>query len=200
MNKSEATTYPVIEIFESIQGEGILSGFWVTFVRLAGCNLRCPWCDTKESWDPETNIEQMTSKEIADKVKTSMVVITGGEPTIHPLKRLIKKLHQYDKMVIIETNGTKPIPKDWNVDRVVCSPKPPKYEIHPECIFHELKYVVDNDFTIDKIYKPAIAQGMPITLQVESCKRESVEKILTILPDNPNMRLGVQLHKMLDLK
>ena len=76
----------VIEIFESIQGEGVHIGKAVTFLRLAGCNLHCPWCDTKESWGDVG--EEMTIAEILEKVnsyRSSIVVITGGEPTIQPL-------------------------------------------------------------------------------------------------------------------
>ena len=84
--------YPIIEIFTSIQGEGTHMGLVTTFVRFAGCNLTCPWCDTKESWDI-ANSKQMTVEEIVAQCDAARVVLTGGEPTLYELKHLITALH-----------------------------------------------------------------------------------------------------------
>ncbi|MHA1585232.1 MAG: radical SAM protein, partial [Promethearchaeota archaeon] len=66
--------YPVMEIFDSIQGEGSWIGIPATFIRLSGCNLRCSWCDTKESWE---NAQEMSIEEILSKVNRKNVIITG---------------------------------------------------------------------------------------------------------------------------
>lgn len=99
----------ITEVFYSIQGEGILTGMPSVFIRLAGCNLRCSWCDTKyASWYPETEPWDMDA--ILDFVKssnTSYAVITGGEPTIQEdLVELTTELKLLKKHITIESNGT----------------------------------------------------------------------------------------------
>jgi len=99
----------ISELFYSLQGEGMLSGMPSVFIRLAGCNLRCGWCDTKyASWYPES--EPWSMEAILEGVElypTRYVVITGGEPTIHPeLAELTQELKARGKHITIETNGT----------------------------------------------------------------------------------------------
>jgi 7-carboxy-7-deazaguanine synthase len=100
----------VNEIFYSIQGEGKLAGVPSVFVRLAGCPLRCKWCDTKYAWPPsagqEMTVEQITAKII--KHPAGHVVITGGEPIIcNELGELTKAIANIDKHITIETSGIK---------------------------------------------------------------------------------------------
>ena len=99
--------YPIMEIFDSIQGEGSWLGIPATFIRFAGCNLRCEWCDTKNSWQQGS---MMTVEAILDQVYKSSIIITGGEPTLCELGPLIDALRAREKVKIaIETNGTNPI-------------------------------------------------------------------------------------------
>ncbi|WDU83038.1 7-carboxy-7-deazaguanine synthase QueE [Caloramator sp. Dgby_cultured_2] len=84
--------YRVNEIFHSVQGEGSYLGCPATFVRLSGCNLNCPWCDTDHS-----EKEFLTAKEIADRVEYEKVIITGGEPTIYDLEPLLLELKKEEK-------------------------------------------------------------------------------------------------------
>lgn len=99
----------VVEIFKSIDGEGIRTGQIVTFIRLAGCNLRCCYCDTKYSFDKEQATE-MSVQEILAKVKElgcSKITLTGGEPLIHDdTVALLLALGMNDYQVNIETNGS----------------------------------------------------------------------------------------------
>ena len=99
----------ITEVFYSLQGEGLLTGMPSVFIRFAGCNLRCAWCDTKyASWYPEAMswTEEAVLSEVA-KHNTRHCVITGGEPTIHPeLASLTQKLKAMGRHITIETNGT----------------------------------------------------------------------------------------------
>lgn len=120
----------VNEIFESIQGEGYHTGRMAIFIRFAGCNLRCKFCDTKYAWDTKYGTEY-DPVDLALLVHASFsanfVVLTGGEPTIQDfdsLKELVYKLKDLGYYVAIETNGTKKIDKvHLPVDWITISPK-----------------------------------------------------------------------------
>lgn len=112
----------VNEIFFSLQGEGFHTGTPAVFIRLSGCNLRCPFCDT----DFEA-YREMTEDEICSEVRSvsggmgAFVVITGGEPSLQLTDTLIDRLHEDGCYVAVETNGTHRLPD--NVDWVTLSPK-----------------------------------------------------------------------------
>ncbi|MFP3872507.1 MAG: 7-carboxy-7-deazaguanine synthase QueE [Candidatus Natronoplasma sp.] len=97
----------IVEIFHSLQGEGNNIGKPTVFIRTAGCNLRCGWCDTRYAWDGG---EKMSVQEILERVKrfdTQQVCITGGEPLLQDeLNELIDGLLKMDKKVDIQTNGS----------------------------------------------------------------------------------------------
>ncbi len=115
----------VNEIFHSLQGEGLLAGVPSVFIRIAGCPLRCKWCDTRYCWDPAAGADHPIDKvvEIAAKVSCSHVVITGGEPMINPdLSQLARKLKGRDKHITIETAGIVFVP-DLVCDLMSISPK-----------------------------------------------------------------------------
>jgi organic radical activating enzyme len=104
-------TLPVVELFHSIQGEGVRTGEPSTFIRLAGCNLRCSWCDTPYSWSKEgvRAAEQVGIEELADRVTERAVVLTGGEPMLHRrrLPALLAALRARGvEHVTVETNAT----------------------------------------------------------------------------------------------
>lgn len=108
---SRRGTLPVVEIFHSIQGEGSRSGEAATFLRLAGCNLRCTWCDTSYSWTSEgvKAATPMTVPELAAEARERSVVLTGGEPMLHRrrLPELIEALRAHGVAhVTVETNAT----------------------------------------------------------------------------------------------
>lgn len=99
----------VVEIFKSIDGEGIRAGLPVTFIRLYGCNFRCSYCDTPYSYDTE-EYREMSIPEILDEVEhlgLDRITLTGGEPLIHDnVIELTKELLLRDFEVNIETNGS----------------------------------------------------------------------------------------------
>jgi 7-carboxy-7-deazaguanine synthase len=113
------------EIFYSIQGEGLLAGMPSVFIRLAGCPLRCRWCDTKYAQDPSAGVE-MSIEQIIDKVQQQQcryVVLTGGEPVVNPqLPALVKALKKLRKHITIETAGIKFI-RGLACDLLSISPK-----------------------------------------------------------------------------
>ena len=115
----------VSEIFYSLQGEGFLAGLPSVFIRLAGCPLRCRWCDTKYAWD-QTAGAHYTIEKVLQTIQQwpcSFVVITGGEPMINPdLPRLSEELKDAGKHITIETAGIAYVP-DLVCDLMSISPK-----------------------------------------------------------------------------
>ena len=114
----------VSEIFKSIQGEGGRAGEVSVFIRLAGCNLSCRWCDTPYALDKEQG-EKMSIPEILTRVEqyvADTVVVTGGEPLIWPeTPTLLSELKTRGKLVTLETNATQYQPVQC--DLVSISPK-----------------------------------------------------------------------------
>lgn len=123
---------PVMEIFgPTIQGEGPHVGMKTLFLRVAGCDFHCEWCDSKFAWEVP-NATSYTEEGLAQKLiqqcqqtNTSNVVITGGNPCIYNLTEVIAALHAKDITVDIETQGS--LLPDWllTVDQIVISPKGP---------------------------------------------------------------------------
>lgn len=124
---------PIAEIFgPTIQGEGPHVGMQTLFVRVAGCDFKCAWCDSKFAWKIDGSIKRYGTKELADILvqecnnsKCSNVVLTGGNPCLYDFKEVIDILHNNNITVDIETQGSK-MP-DWllDVDLLVISPKAP---------------------------------------------------------------------------
>lgn len=114
--------YDLVEIFESLQGEGRNSGRPCVFVRFAGCNLACPWCDTDVRRRFSMNLEELVAE--VSGFRTRSVILTGGEPTlVKGVPELIAAVKEKGFWIAVETNGT--IAADWLafVDYVACSPK-----------------------------------------------------------------------------
>lgn len=145
-----------ISHWETIQGEGPFAGERAVFIRLAGCNLQCPFCDTDYTSLPITTIPfQLAEEVLSDYPSHKLIVITGGEPFRQAgLTELIKALLAGYRNVQIETNGTCYIPSfafaSSNVT-IVCSPKTAKLHpsvermIKPFSFQVDLKYIVAAD-------------------------------------------------------
>ena len=114
-------TYQVNEIFNSVQGEGILVGTPATFIRLQGCTVGCKWCDTKYTWAKGGT--GMKSEDIVNSVVGMHAIITGGEPTMYDLDGLIVPLHAQKKFVQLETSGQNGIKGNVAPDWITWSPK-----------------------------------------------------------------------------
>ena len=116
-------SYPVMEAFATVQGEGAHSGTPSWFLRLGGCDVGCVWCDVKESWDanahPRHSLEDIVSAAVDSGRK--VVVVTGGEPAMHNLAPLTEALHEAGLQTHIETSGAHALTGTW--DWVTLSPK-----------------------------------------------------------------------------
>ena len=110
----------VNEIFYSLQGEGFHAGTPAVFVRLSGCNLHCPFCDTQHASGCEMSEEAIV--EAVGQWPARWAVITGGEPSLQLTASLVDALHRAGRRVAVETNGTRRLPA---VDWITLSPKEP---------------------------------------------------------------------------
>ncbi len=133
------------EVFYTLQGEGPFSGQPAVFVRLAGCNLRCYWCDTDfESLAHRTELDRLIDEiERVRPCHCDLVVITGGEPLRQNIAPLVDRLIGKGLRVQIETSGSlwTHLPLHPNLT-VVCSPKTPKLEARIVPRISAFKYVV----------------------------------------------------------
>lgn len=201
----------VLEIFDSIQGEGTWAGVPMTFVRLAGCNgplwgLGCSrWCDTRGSWDL-TGGDDLQVTEVARRVTMPRVCVTGGEPMLQgaEVAELAALLRLRGVRVHLETNGILPPPPGPALDWVTVSPKPPDYRIAPGFAVRldELKVVVDGDFRVEVAECLAAAHpAAAMCLQPEAeGGAETISAAVSAVLAHPSWRLSVQLHTLLGLR
>jgi 7-carboxy-7-deazaguanine synthase len=200
-------TLRIAEIFASVQGEGLRQGEATIFVRLAGCNLRCPFCDTKSAWGGG---RPMSPSEVAAAVRrlrkrwpAAWVDITGGEPLLQDLGPLVRILRGRGFRIQVETNGT--IDPPWTFDWISVSPKPPAYvvaaRVRPRA--SEVKLVVSRELTwsIVKRLRGEFPARVPILLQPESNAPGSRAKAAglhrrSVRGGLANIRLSLQLHKV----
>lgn len=122
--------YRMREIFSSVQGEGRNTGIPATFIRFAGCNLSCPWCDTRRHTKMMLTLTEIMAE--VRKLKNRAVIVTGGEPTmVAGLGDVLSKLKNEGYWLALETNGLRSIPEVEMFDYVAVSPK----------YFYRTKYV-----------------------------------------------------------
>lgn len=200
----------ITEIFPSIQGEGLRQGEPTIFIRLAGCNLRCTFCDTKYAWQGG---QDFTAAQISEKVKTlrksfpsDWVCLTGGEPLLQDLSELVCWLRKERLKIQVETNAT--IYQKLTVDWYSISPKPKKYFYRPEYRLRakEVKLVVVKSLSLRIINKlrNEFLPSIPLILQPQSNKKWSGSLGRALLlkalqAGLKNIRLSYQLHKFYDL-
>lgn len=193
-------SWKVSEIFYSIQGEGRHTGMPAVFVRLSGCSMNCPFCDTKYAFDNGTEMDANTLLAELKKYPAKAVIITGGEPAEQDLPALIALLKAHGYAVHLETNGA----HDCDVsqaDFVCVSPK--KY-VSPEMLKKAdiIKIVVgqETDLTdLEKYYAYENAKTQ-IYLQPESNKQENIDLCVKLLKNHPSARLSLQTHKLINIR
>lgn len=193
--------YKINEIFYSLQGEGLHTGTPAVFLRLSGCNLKCPFCDTKHE-----SFTEMTEKQIVEQVSafpSRTIVITGGEPMLQLTATLTQLLHNAGFAIHIETNGSRLIPEGAEIDWITCSPKDGGKVIIQR--IDELKVVY-----MGKEYNQDMAQydDMPATeyrlqpldtgdeAQNLTVRQQTIDYILA----NPKWKLSLQTHKILNVR
>ena len=193
-----------MEHFYSLQGEGQYQGYAAFFIRLAGCDVGCVWCDVKESWEANEG-QLMQISEMIAMVKesgTKIVIVTGGEPLMHDLTYLTKELQQLDVRVHVETSGTSPITGEWSW--ICFSPKKfkqPLEEYYEKA--DELKIVVFNksDFAWAQTHAEKVNDSCKLLLQPEwSVRDKYIEEMIQFVKDNPQWQLSLQVHKYLDIR
>lgn len=192
-----------MESFYTLQGEGFHQGKAAYFIRLAGCDVGCVWCDVKESWDknlyPLQEVNEIVEK--AKKFPGKLIVITGGEPTLYNLEKLTKSLQKEGFQTNIETSGSHPLSGVWNW--VCLSPKkfkPPLPEILLKA--NELKIIVFNksDFDWAEKYAALVSLSCKLYLQPEWDKSEKITPlIIEYIKQNPKWQLSLQIHKYINV-
>jgi 7-carboxy-7-deazaguanine synthase len=204
-------TLKTIEIFASPQGEGLRQGEPTLFVRLAGCNLRCVFCDTKTAWrgGREWSVEAIVAEveRLRDEYPTTWVCLTGGEPLAQNVRPLVKRLHGEGFRVQVETNGI--FPPDPDADWHSVSPKPPDFTFHPGFAkkAREVKLVVCRSLRLDDVrtVRARFPATTPIILQPESNAAWSRAKAAALLEEAARaglegLRLSLQLHRIYGFK
>jgi len=217
---------PVNEIFDTIQGEAFYTGSPAIFVRLQGCPIGCPWCDTKHTWDvvPENKVTQaemllkiddsplytnMSAQEITDyclRFKTRLVVITGGEPCLYDLTELTELLGRAGKDVQLETSGTHPLLVSYKYTWVTVSPKlnmPGGYKINVDTLkrANEIKFPVGKEQDIENLKELLKEHELYklVWLQPLSQSKKATELCMLSARDN-GWRVSIQTHKFLGVR
>jgi len=198
--------YKVIESFYSLQGEGMWTGCPAFFVRMAGCNLNCDFCDTRKvegSWILECDLLKDFEESGA-----SHLVITGGEPTLQNLQPLIRGAHSLDATIHLETNGTVKTNVFSMVNHLTVSPK--NRDVQPEAyIFaNEVKIPWDGgeeygvDFVDSVVNSARWRRDQRLYLQPINGEKEinweNVRSALQYVKERADLDLSVsmQMHKL----
>lgn len=188
------------EIFYSLQGEGMLSGMAMVFVRFSGCNLSCSFCDTRHKSFIECSEEEIM-REIS-LYPADWVVLTGGEPTLQLTSTFIDKLHLAGKKIALETNGTQPIPD--GIDWVTCSPKQDYVGIGGYPVLSsvdEIKVIFDGVHIISTFGISAKYHFIqPCDTGDIERNKQILTKCINFVKENPIWRLSLQQQKILKIQ
>jgi len=203
-------TYPIMEAFYTIQGEGYFQGQAAYFIRLGGCDVGCHWCDVKDSWDADKHPSKSVSEIVEEALKypARIAVVTGGEPVMYKLEALTKGLKEAGFRTHIETSGAYPLTGEW--DWVCLSPK--KFK-EPVASFYahvdELKAIVFNksDFEFAEQQATLIQNQLNVEqkivryyLQPEWSKINAMLPLLVeFVKGNPKWQVSLQTHKYMNI-
>ncbi len=193
--------YKVNEIFYSLQGEGFWTGTPMVFVRLSGCNLKCPFCDTDHS-----GFQEMTADEIVKAVSAvgggcRRICLTGGEPSLQADEELISAFHAAGFTVHMETNGTREVPA--GVDWVTLSPKD-----QVAGLTGNGTVVLGRADEVKLVFAPGVDPAawasFPATWHfLQPCDadgRMNTAETISYIEAHPIWRLSLQTHKLLGIR
>tara|TARA_B100000768_G_scaffold176655_1_gene189701 strand:- start:7739 stop:8371 length:633 start_codon:yes stop_codon:yes gene_type:complete len=202
INLSKGLKLPIMESFYTIQGEGFYKGSAAYFIRIAGCDVGCHWCDVKESWDSDLHPIYSIQK-IVQKAKkySKMVVITGGEPLMWNMNPLTELLKENNLKIHIETSGSNNLTGVW--DWICLSPKrrkSPLDEVYEKA--NELKIIVFNKHDLKYAEEQAkkVSKNCMLYLQPEWEKRDNmIPVIVDYVMKNTKWKISLQTHKYLNI-
>lgn len=194
---------PVMEHYYTVQGEGAYTGSPAYFIRLAGCDVGCVWCDVKESWEVDERQVVNTGEVVkaAAGCPARMAVITGGEPLMYDLKPLTYALKKKGFRVHLETSGAHFL--SGRIDWVCLSPK--KFKSPPPGVYahaDELKVVIYNkmDFKWAEEQAAKVSGRCRLFLQPEWSKRnQMLPQITAYVKAHPKWEISLQSHKYMGL-
>lgn len=201
--------YRVHEIFSSLQGEGFWTGTPMVFVRLSGCNLVCPFCDTDHVACTEMTAGEIVAEAHRCDGGCRRICLTGGEPSLQADAALISAFHDAGYTVHLETNGTCPVPED--MDWVCLSPKEdvPGLKGNGKVVLEradELKLVYDGTLPEERL---AYWAGFPAAWHfLQPCdtgdpvkNRAVLEQTIARVQEKGTVwRLSLQTHKLLGIR
>ena len=203
------------DIFYSLQGEGRNTGRAAVFVRFAGCNLRCPFCDTefdsyREMSDEEIVADIKRLLTVEGRVQTTdgrrFVVLTGGEPTLQVDEAFVDLLHLNGFEVAMESNGTRPAPQ--NLDWLTVSPKALPQSLQQEGKWPDEIKVVFTDAADAERYSPTLWKGVgeggfylqPCDTGDPVRNMQIINRCVAYIKEHPEWRLSLQTHKLAGFK
>lgn len=191
--------YRVNELFYTLQGEGYHTGRAAVFVRMAGCNLRCPFCDTQfDSYQPMTASDIVAA---ACHHPSRFVVLTGGEPTLQVDSSLVDALHAEGFFVAMESNGTRPAPD--NLDWLTVSPKGTVAVDRCDEVKLVFTKAMADDFTlVDAQSLPAASHHFlqPCDTGHAAANVYIINRCIAYILQHPQWRLSLQTHKLVGFK
>jgi organic radical activating enzyme len=192
-----------MEMFYSLQGEGYHQGKAAFFIRLAGCDVGCVWCDVKDSWNankhPQLSIDEIVNAALAHPSK--IAIVTGGEPLLHELDSLTTALKTAGFQTHIETSGSSPLSGQW--DWICLSPKKFKFPLEESvAAASELKVVVFNKSDIEwaESFEKRVSPNCKLYLQPEWDKADTMTPLaIDYIKAHPHWELSAQLHKYIQV-
>ena len=192
-------TYRINEIFYSLQGEGYYTGTAAGFIRFSGCNLKCPFCDTRHENGSLMELGEIISA--VSRYPARHTVLTGGEPSLWITDELTDALHRAGKYIAVETNGTRPLPE--GIDWITCSPKT---DIFPEAEIRigrcdELKTVYNGqDMSAYGSINATHRFIQPCDTGDPETNRALLAECIRICKAQPEWRLSLQTHKYINIR
>ena len=196
-------SYRIVEIFETLQGEGYNTGMPSVFIRFGKCNLACHWCDTNYNQFNMMSLSSIIQQ--VQQLSAKNIIITGGELTIQPqLEILLNQLKSNGYFIAIETNGLKDVPSQ--IDYIATSPKRLYADAYDKCCIKtadEVRIVVDDDVFdfCEQIEQKITAKHYYLS----PCEQNGVMNILSTITllgrlnardDKPHWQLSIQTHKL----